>query len=158
MCTNYVHSYVYTLCTQFCVHVLCTIPCVHILYTILYIHVMYTVPCSEHSYMCTHYVHSSMYMFCTKVHLYMFCTQFHVQQVSASVAKLRVQQSGIFKERRLGTPCRATLAPYAAVGEKRNNCDIRVETKLRCLRDVCPVHQRRVPCHDQQSLVDASCN
>ena len=120
MCTNDVYNYVYTLCTQFYVHVLCTIPCVHVLYTIMCIYAMYTVPCkcSEHSSMCTNYIHSYMYMFCTKVYLYTFCTHFHGLQVSASAVKLRVQQIGIFKERRLGTRCSPTLAPYAAVGER----------------------------------------
>ena len=125
-CVQIMYTIMCTLYAQFCVQVLCTISCVHVLYTILCIYVMYTVPCkcSEHSSMCKNYVHSYMYMFCTKVHLYTFCTQFHGLQVSASVAKLRVQQIGIFKEHRLKTPCRTPLAPYAAAGEKRINCDI----------------------------------
>ena len=141
MCTRYAHSFVYMCYAQFHVCMFCTLFCVYMLCTQFRANVLSTVPCVKIMYTVT----------CT-------CTQFHGLQVSASVAKLRVQQIGIFKERRLGTPCRVTLAPYAAVGEKRNNCDIRVETKLRWMRDVRPVHQRRVPCHDQQLLVDASCN
>ena len=157
------HSSVYKLCTQLCVHVMHTVLCTCFMHNSMcacFVHYsVYTcyVQCSEHRSMCTNYVHSSMYMFCTKVHQCTFCTQFHVLQVFASAVKLRAKQSRVFKERRLGTPCRATLAPYAAVGE-RNNCDIRVETKLRWLRDIRPVHQRRIPCHDQQWLVDTSCN
>ena len=66
---------------------------------------MHVVPCVQIVYilLCKRYEYSFVYMFHAQFHVYTFCTQFHVLQAAPSAVKLRVQQSGIFKERRLWT-------------------------------------------------------